>query len=193
MNIVKADTGVRRARYKTDKPFDRIYKYIFSPKTEIHKLSAKEMEMKERWEHIWHLLCSDILTDRKAVKMQQEKYQDISERQAYEDLQNAKKLFGDGRNGTKAQKKAMANEWIIQMLKKAYDTEDYKAAEKLLLRFTRINGLDDTDGDALAKLLKKQRPAAIIFSSDPKELEKQKRELEKEITLDVDHEDVEDE
>jgi hypothetical protein len=189
--ISKPETLPRLANRKTDTPFDRIWKHIFTPKKRV-ELKAKDLALKERWEYMWKLICGDVLTDRQAILAHLQRYPDIDESTAYRDLADAKKLFGDARNGTKAQRRAIANEWITELLNKAKEKEDFTAAEKLVQRYIQLHGLDSEDSDALAKLLKKQRPAMIVFTTDPKELERQKKELEREAgrTLDVDHEEI---
>lgn len=193
MSITKSDTLPRLAKRTADSRFDRIYKYIYVRNKRV-ELTEKELELKERWDHIWDLLCGKILTDRKAVLAHHEKYPHLDERTCYVDLRNAKKLFGDGKNGTKEQKRAMVNEWLTNLIEKADKAGDYKAAEKLVLRYTRINGLDATE-NGLAEFIQKQKPVAVIINADPATLEKAAADLMKGVpgVEDIPYEEVEDE
>ncbi len=179
----------RLAKRKSDTHLDRIYKFYFEEKSRV-ELSPHEITLKTRWSNIWKLITGKILSERNAVKMQMKEY-GVSEKTAYADLSNAKSLFGDPKEGEKEIKIAIATEWIVKLLRKAEKAADFKAAEKLILRYTKLHRLDE-DNNPLMELLKKQRPAQIIFNADPATLEKQAAELMADIE-DVDYEDMSDE
>lgn len=189
--IQKSKNLPRLAKRTDDSTFDRIYKYFFTPKKRV-ELTPKENEQKERWEHIWHLLCGEMLTDRQAVLMHKEKYNHLDERTCYKDLFNSRKLFGNARNGTKEQKRAMLNEWLTRMIQKADAAGDFKAAEKLILRYSRVNGLDATENPMDWK---DRNPVPVIITADAAVLEQLAKDLMKDVPdiKDVSYEDVTDE
>lgn len=179
----------REARKTADTVFDRIWKYYYSDKRV--ELNKKEEEMRLRWENVWRLL-GDILITTDIVKTHRDTFP-VSEQTAYLDLRNAKLLFGDSNDQMKKAKRAIMSEWLIRAMNKADKNEDYKAFEKLALRYSRINGLDVGEGDNTAEFLKKIKPHVIIISGDTKSLKEEADGLMKDVPEDTDYEVLEDE
>lgn len=177
MGDLQKRSDTRAARKSSDTTFDRIYKFYFD-KVE-QKLSPKEDEIRQRWHDAWRLMC-EFKTRTETVKLLSEEHQ-ISEQVAYSDIKWAKMLFGDPETGDKAAKRAIVNEWIIKGLDKAYAAGDWQGYDKLILRYTRINGLDARDDDPILDMIKNRQPTAIIITSDPKSLEQEADELMKDV------------
>jgi len=173
----------REAKKKLDTSFDRIWKFYFKNNVRI-ELTKKEEQLRERWEHVWSLL-GKILTTRQVIKKHSFKYSiDLST--AYEDMHNAKKLFGDSQDQMKKAQRAIVSVWLEKAIKKAYKADEWKSMEKLILRYTRINGLDLNEGDGIADLIKKMKPHTIIITGDPRSLKQEADELMEGVEQDQD-------
>lgn len=181
----------RQAKRTDDSHFDRIWKYYYNEKTTI-QLSEHEEELKKRWEHIWMLL-GNILTTARIIRLQKKKFK-INESTAYRDLHNAKSLFGNPDGAVDKAKRAIVSEWLLKAMQKAYKAQEWKSFEKLILRYSRINGLDMQENEGLAEMLKKIRPHTIIISGDPSALKEEADALMENIpeTKDINHVELDD-
>lgn len=188
-SLVKKDpTLPRSARRTGDSTVDRIWKYYYDTKTNI-TLNDKEEQIRERLEHVWKLM-GNILTRPQIVKKQEIKF-GISQKQAYLDIEKAKLLFGDPEDTSKKAKIAIVSHWLEKAMRKALKNDDLKAFEKLVFRYSRINGLDEKENTLLEDLIKNEKPAAIIFSSDADILKKQAEDMVKDVpTVDISHQEV---
>lgn len=173
----------READRNGDSVFDRVWKYYYSPKKIA--LTKKEDEQRGRWEFAWKLL-GDILITSELINLHCAEF-DIDEQTAYRDLKNAKLLFGDSQDQMKKAKREIASMWAQKALKKTFDEGEWKAFEKILLRYSRLNGLDVDENDQLADMIAKMKPHTIIISGDPKIL---KQEADR-LMADVKTEDIE--
>ena len=182
-DIVKRGNKLRSANRTDDSTIDRIWKFYFETDTSI-ELTKKEEEIRDRLEYAWKLL-GDVLTDRQVLLKLMKKF-DISERQGHTDIHNAKLLFGNPRKGIKEAQKVILSDLLIKSMKKAYKSEDWKGLEKLALRYTRINGLDEKTDNNLADLIRQLVPTKIVISADPEVLKQEAAELVK----DIDYEEI---
>lgn len=171
------------ARRTKDRTFDRVWKYYYLTNKQVN-LSKKEEEIRQRWEFSWMMDCS-LLSKFKIAKRLMKKF-DISRSQAFEDVKNSRLLFSDPTQQNKAAKIAIMSHVLERTITKAIARDDYKAAEKLILRYDKINGLSVDRENPIADFMKNQKPAAIIFSADPETLKKQADEMVK----DVEHEEI---
>lgn len=176
-------TESQEMRKAASSTFDRIYNHIFNKKATL-ELTAKELGVMERWEYAFKML-GNMNTPRQVVNLLIIKFGGRKS-VAYDDVAKSMMLFGDPRNSNKEAKRAIAEEWIIKGIKKAWKNEDLDAYEKLISRYSKINGLDNETNTELADLLKKLRPTKITFTLTMEEL---KREADQ-LTEDVDFEDV---
>ncbi len=179
--LIKSRKKVSPGRV-TDNTFDRIYKFYFGKNG--CKLTTKQEEIRDRWEKAYAMLC-DFKTARQTARLLS-KVCDIDQRTAYHDINNAMRLFGDPKIGLKAAKRAIVNEWIIKALEKTQAEGDWKAHEKLILRYTRINGLDADQDNPIADLLTKLKPTKIVFTTDPNVLQQDADRLMEDVE-DVDY------
>jgi len=179
----------RELRRIADTTFDRIWKFYFNTKTRID-LTEKEEEIRQRWEYVW-TLSTDIMTRREIVLQLRSTYQ-ITERQAYEDIINAWNLFGNPQDQVRKARREILSDILLKAMNKADKDSEYKALEKLALRYSRINGLDiDNKNDQLADFIKGLKPHTIIITGDPKSLQREADELMEGVE-DIDSEVIED-
>ena len=124
-----------------DTTFERIKQHYLTG----YKITELDEEQRKRWEAA-HAIIMDKETDREAAIILSKRY-DISLRQAYVDISNAKNLFGDVRKANKEALRYMTTEWAINLLKKAELNEDYDSCAKLLEKIIKANNLDKEDQD----------------------------------------------
>jgi len=170
----------RRTR---DSKFDRIWKYYYLTDKQV-QLTKKEEELRKRWELAWMMDCS-LLSKQKIARRISKRF-DISERQGFKDVQMARLLFSDPTQNNKDAQRAIMSNLIELLIKKAVANKDFKAAEKLILRYDKINGLSAERENPVAEFMQRQKPVAIVFNSDPETLKKQAEELMQDVQ-DVDH------
>ncbi len=184
--IEKKDNLPRAARRTTDTTFDRIWKFYFLSEVEV-ELSEKEEEIRQRWEFAWNQLSRFTIRHRVVKKLMEEF--EVKRSTAFEDIRNCEFLFGDPTQQNKAAKKAIVSNALERAMKKCIKTDNWKAFEKLLLRYRQFNDLDKEEDDKLIEYLKKKKPAIIVFVTDADALKKQADELMQDVE-DIDHEDV---
>lgn len=176
----------RRANRTDESSFDRIRMHYFSK--DVIELDKRELELAERWENCW-LLIGDFNTTTEIIAMMMEEF-GLSRRQAYNDLRSAKLLFGDPEDQLTKAHRAISSEWTIKLLKKADEAGDLRSAEKLLLRYNRLHGLDKNTEADFEGMLKKLKPHTIIITGDPKALEAEANDLVADVE-DIEAEEVE--
>ncbi len=176
----------REAKKKGDTTFDRIFKYYFEKKKSI-KLTDKEEAIRNRWYFAWQLLCNAYTRNQVALALKK-KFELKSEKTGFNDVDSAMRLFSDPKNGDKQAKKAISEELILKGIKKAWDTENLDAYERLITRFNKVNGLENEE-NPIGDWMKRQKPIAIVFSSDENVLKKQADDLMRGIE-DITFEDV---
>ena len=71
----------------------------------------------------------------------------ICESQAYRDIRNSRRLFGDVRTYTKEAMRYHVTQWAIELLKLAKIKKDLRGMEKALERITKAYNLDKEDLD----------------------------------------------
>lgn len=179
--------SLREANKTSDSTFDRIYKSYFG-KIRI-ELKPDELRIRERLDFAYRMMCQ-ANTDRSIVNLLMNKF-NIEKRQAYNDIKNTIQLFGSQKESNKDFKRIRAEHWIIQGIKKAWKNEDLEAYHRLLNRYTKINGLDVNEDNALADIIKQLRPTALIFTLNAEQLKKEADSLTKDIPADdVEYQDV---
>lgn len=166
------------AKRTADKSFDRIWKYYYLTENNV-KLSEKEEEMRQRWELAWQMDCT-FLSRFKIAKRIEKKF-GVSVRTAYEDIKMARMLFSDPTQQNIEAKRAILNHNLEISLRKARARGDDLAVERLAHRYSKINGLDFKEADPISDFVKNQKPAKIVFDSDPEVLKKQAAELVQDI------------
>lgn len=173
----------RSANRSKDKTFDKIWKYYYLTDKKV-ELTPKQEQIRERWERAW-LMDSSLLSKFRIARLLAKKY-GITERQGFKDIKNARLLFSDPTQQNKEAQRAIMSNILEKTIRKAYIAREFKAVDKLILRYSAINGLTVEKDNAMEEFLKKQKPVAIIFGTDPQLLEQQAAEL----VQDVEHEEI---
>lgn len=168
---------LRSANRVNDDTFERIWKYYYDPKNSID-LKPKEEEIRKRIINIWGHL-GDILTDRKAVlahiKWCEEQGYSVKEWIAYEDLRYAKMLFGDRNKQTKAWKRAVSSDILLNAIAECKKSKKHMSLARLVKEYNELNDLKNHEN----KDPREWKPITIIFDADPETLKKQLTELRK--------------
>lgn len=177
--MINAITGSKshlpiHLRRTKDRTFDRIWKYYYMTGNQVI-LTKKQEAIRERWEYAWHMDLT-LLGKWKIAKRLIKKF-GIGQTQAFKDVKMARMLFSDPTTKNKDAKAAIMSHLLEQMIRKAVAKQDFKAAEKLILRYDKINGLSANEENPLIEMMKKQRPVAIIFDTNPETLRKQGDEM----------------
>jgi len=127
----------------SDSTFDRISQYYRSENT---KLSPEDEAIRIRWSTCFMQLNDDMNTDRDVVILLMKQF-GISDGQAYRDIRNCRRLFGDVRTYTKEAMRYHVTQWAIELLKLAKVKKDLRGMEKALERITKAYNLDKEDLD----------------------------------------------
>ena len=114
-----------------DTSFDKIFAYYLNP--DKYTLTPKQEEIKERWLAAWTLRLKKK-SPTKVAQILQETYkeQNLSRAQAFRDVQNAEKLYGNVINADRVGRMAIHYEYALEAYKKALKAGDYKAAKGFL-------------------------------------------------------------
>ncbi len=175
----------REMRKTADLLFDRIYKFYFNRKTNV-ALTTEEENVRLRWDFAWKMLAN-MYTPRQVCDALCQRFE-VKKSIAYNDVNNAMKLFGDPRQANKDAKRIIAEEWIVRGIKKAWDDQDLDAYERLVGKYNKINKLEEDYDDKMESMFKNFQPAQIIIVAKREDMEAEIKKLQKEITLDVAHE-----
>lgn len=85
-------------------------------------------------------------TEQKCVKMLAKIF-DISERQAWLDVNATQKIFGSFLNSNKDFKRHLASEWGVQAIQLAFKQKDIPGINAAIKNYVLINGIDKNDPD----------------------------------------------
>lgn len=132
-NLPKITTG--------DTTFDKIWAH-FLDETKF-PLSPKNEEIKERWLAAWTLRLNFHSTEQ-AVSVHMVKY-DISRAQAFRDINNAERLFGNLMKTDRAGKLAVWAEYCHKFYLMAIKSKDLKAMGKALELLGKAYEVDSND------------------------------------------------
>ena len=127
----------------SDSTFDRISQYY---RSENCKLSTEDESIRIRWSTCFMQLNDEMNTDRDVVLFLVKQF-GISEGQAYKDIRNSRRLFGDVRSYTKEAMRYHVAQWAIELLRLSKMKKDLRGMEKALERITKAYNLDKEDQD----------------------------------------------
>lgn len=129
---------------KRNTSFDKIYAYYLEP--DKVALSPNQELIKERWLAAWTLRLKKK-SPTKVAEILQEQFaeQKLSRAQAFRDVQNSEKLFGNVFNADRLGRMAIHYEYALQGYKKALKLDDLKAAKGFL---TEMRETYPFEGDA---------------------------------------------
>lgn len=177
---------LREARKTTDSTFDRIYKFYFNKKSVV-VLDKDEEHTRDRWDFAWKML-NGMYARRQVVEAMSAKY-GIEKSVAYDDINKSMMLFGNPAVANKDAKRAIAEEWIVKGIKKAWDDQDLDAYERLVARYAKINKLEEED-NGLDSMLKNLKPHQVILNFKKEDLQSEAEKLRAEIIEDAEFKDI---
>lgn len=189
--LVKHKRKLKRAAKRAgDTTFDRIYKFYYD-KQRI-ELTFTERKIKTRWANIWKLM-GDMFTTTETIKAHMKAFK-VAESVAYEDMRQAKLLFGDPGAQVDKARKAIFSDFLLKAMRKAEQQGDLLACERFALRYARLHGLDSKEDDELAKLIKQMKPHTIIISGSTTSQQQEADDLMKDVpeVVDVDYDELAD-
>jgi len=125
----------------SDTTFDRIRQYYSS---EDIKLDLEDEAIRLRWSACFMQLHDEQNSDRDVTHFMVKQF-GISEGQAYKDIRNCRRLFGDVRTYTKEAMRYHVSQWAIELFKIARLKKDLRGMEKALERITKAYNLDKED------------------------------------------------
>lgn len=129
-----------------DTTFDKIQQFYLSDAPV--NLTPKQEEIKERWEaaHAMMLNYKEHGT-KENITIALAKRFEISQKQAYRDVRNSERLFGNLYQSNKEALRYMVTEWAKDLIKVAFADKNLKYVEKGLMIITKANNLDKEDID----------------------------------------------
>ncbi len=128
-------------KLKQGTTYDRIYAHYVYP--EEVKLSEKEKRQRDRWSFAWTCLMNKRVTA-KVIEMLQSEYS-ISDGQAYQDIRNAKKLFGDVNETTKQAERNFLSELALHTFHEAAKAQNFNQMNKAVANLIKLKQLDQED------------------------------------------------
>lgn len=140
-----------------DSKQDKIRQYFLSDDNSI-VLSDHEMELKERYEKVFSLLCNAYSSEQVVNVM---KKFGISRAQVFRDIRNATDIFGDVVSTKKEASKYILYEMGMKAWQKAELASDYDGMSKAMANLIKITGVDRDEFD-LPDPSKIQPPTQII-------------------------------
>jgi hypothetical protein len=165
----------KRAKKRYESTFQRIWNFYYDQESNTF-LTERENQIRERWEMAYIMLCGMSTKSQVAKKIS--KLYSIYITAAYRDITKAVELFGeDPKESSKEAKRTLASEWIVMAIKRAWNTQNYKALEMLIYQYNKLHGLEDHSENPLLDLISENRPTEIRLSADPKVFEKELADL----------------
>ena len=128
----------------SDSTFERIRSYYTSEGVMV--LDSADENIRIRWSTCHMQLHDDMNSDKDVVTFMV-KHFSISDGQAYKDIRNCRRLFGDVRLYTKDAMRYHVSQWAIELLKLSRQKKDLRGMEKALERITKVYNLDKEDMD----------------------------------------------
>ena len=168
----------------SDSKFDRIYKYYHDSKTKI-ELTEEEINIRERWEKAWLLLCRQ--RTQKQVADLIAKMFNISFATAYDDCRNAMMLFSNPQNDLKDAKRAIAESMALKGADRCWKNGDMKGYYQFTEQYKDINKLNADEDNVMAELMKKLKPVQVNIVADIDVLKKMASAIQEELTQDIEH------
>lgn len=170
----------RRAKRTAETTFDRIYQYYFINKKNVRvDLNDEEEEIRQRWEFAWNMLCG-IHSKMEIVRAIVERF-DCDRSTAFRYIDSACRLFGNPSDQVKKARREVVNSWLETAIRKAEEKEDYDAMSRLILRYTKINGLDKEKENMEEEMVRNFKPHTIVITGAKKELLKEADDLMRDV------------
>ncbi len=130
-----------RTKYLKGTAFDRI-KYYYLGKVSKDRLRPSDLKIVDRWENIWRLYKTHLKTS-VAVKLHlswcRENGQNITEMTAYNDLQNASKIWGKIAQVDRQAKLLLLDEMATETYTIARDQNELGEMNRAIANLLKIN------------------------------------------------------
>lgn len=138
----------KQVRLPSKTTFDKIFKFYFDGADTI-KLSGKDEEIRKRWQFAFSLLCnvSDKGETRsvEGVKNALVEEKKVSPAQAYRDIKNAMRLFGDVLAATRKGQRHVIYEMQMRVYNLAIGEKNLEAANRSISNMIKLFNLDFPD------------------------------------------------
>jgi hypothetical protein len=154
------------------------------------QLDEKHKKIFERWSFADSLIRREYIDERNIPALLVKKYPDIGRSTAYEDIRNAKKLFGSTNLEDQLYYSNVHYSYALDMFKLAKQKGQLKAAEGFLKIMHEIKGsnMDSLQDEAMRELAKSVENSKVIYITtnpetvgfkkyDPEHVKKLKEEL----------------
>lgn len=128
-------------------------------------LDDKHKKIFERWSFADSLIRREYIDERNIPQLLIKKYPDIGRSTAYEDIRNAKKLFGSTNLEDQLYYSNVHYSYALDMFKLAKQKGQLKAAEGFLKIMHEIKGsnMDSLQDEAMRELAKSVEQSKIIY------------------------------
>ena len=146
--IKKYSTDILNQVKSSGTTIDRIWAWYIFGETAI-ELTPKELEVKQRLSETFSLLCN-YHSPEQAKPIIREKY-GISESQFYRDVRDAKRLYGDVTESSKADDRYIYSELAMKTFQLAAKEKDVKGMNMALANLIKIKELDKSDDTELTQ------------------------------------------
>lgn len=146
--------------------FDKIRKQFIEGDNSV-KLTEKELKQKERWQAAFALLCNTkketrVASMEDARKMLQEVYE-ISQAQAYRDVSNALKLFGDIFKSTHKGRRYILFEHATELFNLALEQKNLSEANSAMRNMIKLLPEEEFDEKQIeAHVYQLKMPTAVL-------------------------------
>ena len=110
------------------------------------QLSLADQIIKDRLIVAHTLICTEGQTDRSTSRTLMDRFQ-VSHTTSYSDILWAKNLFGEMHTASKEAMRYIASQWATDLYRKGRLTNNLRAMEKGIERYTKVNCLDKDDPD----------------------------------------------
>lgn len=157
---------MRQADRREDTNFDCIWKWHYE-NVEI-VLTPEQEKLKNRWDNMWKLL-GGFLTPAKVIRKHLRDFPEISDRTAWNDMKNAKALFGDPAVQNRSARREIANVRLERAMKKTEEKGEWGPHMRAHEIYAKINQLDKADESRLEDLLEHFKPHTFVLSDKTQE------------------------
>ena len=139
----KLENHLKAVDWSKATTLDRIYAWYIDET--IVELSSKEKHVMHRLKDAFHLMLEGKM-DHEIVEFMNQEF-GISERQAYRDLNDARKLYGDINKSSKEAERYILKQYLLEHRQKALAANNFQEANKAVAILAKIKGLDKADPD----------------------------------------------
>lgn len=158
------DNTPSRTNEKYNDSYLKIAKYFYDT-TGNAVLDDKHKQILERWSFADSLIRREYIDERSVPALLIKKYPNLSRSTAYEDIRNAKKLFGSTNLEDQLYYSNVHYSYALEMFKLSKQKGQLMAAERFLKLMHDIKGsnMDSLQDEAMRELAKSVEQSKIIY------------------------------